>query len=96
MKRTRTKKVLMAMALAVLVTSVTGCYYYDRDYYRRDYAYGRDNYWRNRYDRQRDREDYWYYRHGRYRDRDDYWRDRYASSRFGNRDRFGDHNSSTD
>ena len=96
MERTKTKRLLSAMALAVLVTTVTGCYYHDRDSYRRDYAYRRDNYWRDRYARDRARDDYWRYRYSRYRDRDDYWRDRYASYRYRDRDRFGNRDSSTD
>ena len=56
MKNIIGRKLLIATLFAASITSVAGCYYYDRDYERdRDYAYRdryRDNYYgRNHYTR---------------------------------------------
>ena len=62
-----------AALLAIMVSSVTGCYYDDHHHWRgRDGYYDRDGYGRYRYDR-----DNYGYRRGY--DRDDYWwRGRYS------------------
>ena len=50
MKNTTVRKLLMATLFVVSITSVAGCYYYDRDYAYRD-RYHDGYYWRNRYSR---------------------------------------------
>ena len=71
MERARMKNIVIAGAFAVLMSTLSACYYYDYDrhYGRdRDYVSRRDGYYRDR-----DRDDYWRDRYGRYRDRDSYY-----------------------
>lgn len=57
----KTKSLFMMLLLAALTVSIGGCYYHDRDDWRRRdgyygdrygrYGYDRDDYWRDRYSR---------------------------------------------
>ena len=74
MKREIFRGFFGAALLAIMVSSVTGCYYDDHDHWRGRDGYGRYHYDRDDYGYRRgyDRDDYWWRgRYSRDHDRDD-------------------------